>query len=97
MGKTIAQCRKESVLPADGTPVVTNPTIDDCRGFLVKQKHIDARKAAPGIYKGWVPGAGGDIWWVQHEDGSVGAYVFTEVSDPPGVKEERPRFRKYRA
>jgi len=88
----IADCRKKNVLPPAGTPVVTDPALGDCRGFLVKQKHIDARKAAPGIYRGWVPGCGGDVWWIEHEDGSVGAYMFTEVSDPPDAK----RFRTYR-
>ena len=93
MGK-IAECRKDNVLPPGGTPVVTNPSISDCGGFLVKQKYIDARKAAPGIYRGWVAGAGGDLWWIEHEDGSVGAYMFTEVSDPPNAK--KSRFKKYR-
>lgn len=93
MGK-IAEHKKNTVLPPAGTPVVTNPIDSDCGGFFVKQKYIDARKAAPGIYRGFVAGAGGDVWWIEHEDGSVGAYMFTEVSDPPNAK--KPRFKTYR-
>lgn len=52
-------------------------------GFFVKPHHIDARKpvGTPGKYNGIVPGGGGDLWWVLHEDGSIGAYCYlTELA-----------------
>jgi hypothetical protein len=83
--RPIAECKKHNVLPAIGTPVkigAIDPP-DKCGGFLVKQKHIDARKAGiEGIYHGYVPGAGGDVWWVLHPDQTIGAYLSTEVFDP---------------
>lgn len=52
----------------------------ECGGFLVHQRYIDARRAGSrGTYKGWVPGAGGDIWWVENDDGAMAVYVFNEV------------------
>ena len=55
---------------------------NECQGFLVHQRHIDARKAgALGFYKGYVPGAGGDLWWIQHDDDTIGAYMHNEVFD----------------
>jgi hypothetical protein len=36
-----------------------------------------------------VPGHGGDVWFVLHEDGTVGAYSFTEM-EPIPAREELP-------
>jgi hypothetical protein len=84
--KPIAQSRQDNVLPIPNTPCQIieelSYTPEQCRAFLVKQKYIDARRAGvKGTYIGWVPGAGGDVWWVRHEDDSVGAYMFTEILD----------------
>lgn len=52
-------------------------------GFFVKQHHIDARKpvGTRGKYHGPIPGGGGDLWWVLHEDGSIGVYCYlTELA-----------------
>jgi len=48
------------------------------RGFLVQPHHIEARKpvGTRGTFHGIVPGGGGDLWWVRHEDGTIGAYCF---------------------
>jgi hypothetical protein len=32
-----------------------------------------------GTVTGYVPGHGGDAWWVQHDDGSVAAYWYPEL------------------
>jgi hypothetical protein len=50
-------------------------------GFCVNPKHIEARKpvGTKGMYAGVVPGAGGDLFWVTHDDGSVAAYAQTEL------------------
>lgn len=55
--------------------------LDDTQGMLIKLRHLECRKEGiTGTVKGFVPGHGGDVWWVQH-DGSeeVGAYCFTEM------------------
>lgn len=70
-------------LPEAGTRVVVANRNEDSHtgGFLVNPRHISARKpvGTNGVYKSWVPGAGGDLWWIEHEDGSVGAYAYTEL------------------
>ena len=30
---------------------------------------------------GWVPGAGGDLWIIEHEDSTVAVYSFDEIKD----------------
>lgn len=74
---------KEGILPKRGTKVKIKDKIAEkgaCEGFLVNPKHLDARSpGAYGSYKDFVPGAGGDVWWVEHEPGKVAAYMFDEV------------------
>jgi hypothetical protein len=67
------------VLP-DGTQIITHDALDPPTGLIIKQRHLDARRAsAPGIIRGWVPGHGGDVYWVEHKDETVAAaYCFTE-------------------
>lgn len=52
---------------------------DDITGMFVKKKYLDVRQVGiKGRITGYVPGHGGDIWWVEHDNGDVGAYIFTE-------------------
>lgn len=90
----IEKCKQANRLPDLGTLVFTRPSLVSCDSFFVHPKYIAARQEGLGILGGWVPGCGGDVWWVEHEDGLVGAYMFTEVFDaePPS----RPRYRTYR-
>ena len=66
-----------------GILVRTNKHVDDpdsTKGFLIKEEYITARKSnVAGQVQSYVPGHGGDIWFVRHEDGSVGAYGFPEL------------------
>lgn len=56
--------------------------IEDTEGMLVAKKHLDARElGAIGMVMGYVPGHGGDVWWVKHGNGTIGAYTFDEF-DP---------------
>lgn len=49
------------------------------RGMMISPKHLDVREAGVrGTVMGYVPGHGGDVWWVQHENGVVAAYCFDE-------------------
>lgn len=72
-------------LPEYGRKLITHKQLsysqhEATNTFFVVPKHILARKpGATGIYHGWVPGGGGDLWWVQHEDNSIGAYCYTEL------------------
>lgn len=57
--------------------------LGDTMGMMIKPKHLDVRKVGvTGTITGYVPGHGGDVWWVRH-DGSddVGAYVFDELEE----------------
>lgn len=70
-------------LPKVGAPVRIKNGImaaADCAGFLVLEEYIRARRpGALGKYWGFAAGAGGDVWWVKHEDNQIGAYMYDEV------------------
>jgi hypothetical protein len=49
------------------------------KGMIVHPAHLGARRVgACGVITGWVPGHGGDVWWISQGDGQVGAYCFDE-------------------
>ena len=79
---TISELKNSGRLPKSGMKVKTvcDPTMRT-ESFFVKSKNLVCRRDDEGVYYGWVPGAGGDVWWVQHSNGDVGAYCFTEVFD----------------
>ncbi len=64
----------------DGMHVKTNKSLGDTRGMCVAQKHLDARgRNKTGVIDGFVPGHGGDVYWIKHDsDHSIGAYTFEE-------------------
>lgn len=49
-------------------------------GLTIHARHLACRKAGvTGFVRGYVPGHGGDVWWVQHEGSEdIGAYCFNE-------------------
>lgn len=50
-------------------------------GMSVHLRHLGARRTSTrGVTDGYVPGHGGEVWWVKHEDGSVGAYSYSELN-----------------
>ncbi len=62
-----------------GLRVKTNGRLGETTGMFVVQKHLDARQPnKEGEIGGYVPGHGGDVWWVRHADGTIGAYMFDE-------------------
>lgn len=69
-----------------GTRIVTHATLnmgdndpDPTRGMLIRQEYLDARRPSMGgTIRGWVPGHGGDVYWVQNDDGGKAAYGFWE-------------------
>jgi len=85
--KPIEKAKKSHRLPERGTKLKIKEKIadkDDCVGFFVHAKHLDCRRSSElASYWDYVPGAGGDVWWVKHQDGTIGAYMFTEITDVP--------------
>jgi len=72
--------KERETLPENGSKVVTHAELGSTAGMMVKHEYIAARRpSAKGTMRGWVPGHGGDVWWVEHEDGSVAAYCFDEL------------------
>jgi len=70
----------------DGTPIITNTDVKPIKqaGVLVKDKYIQTRKpGAPGTILGCVPGHGGDIYWVEHEEGNIAVYGWPEFELEP--------------
>lgn len=62
-----------------GMKVVTTK-LGETTGMLIKPRHLDCRSSGiTGTVQSYVPGHGGDVWFVQH-DGSedIGAYCYTE-------------------
>ena len=52
----------------------------DTKGMFIGQLHLDVRAVGiKGTIVDYVSGHGGDVWWVKHDDGNVGAYVFDEL------------------
>ena len=64
-----------------GMKVKTAAELEDTREMLINPRHLECRKAGiTGTVKGYVPGHGGDVWWVAHDDSDdVGAYCYTEL------------------
>lgn len=78
----ISECKEINRLPHRGTKVHTDPDLEnDCKSFFVAVEHIKNRKKGKGQYYAFVPGSGGDLWWIKHEDGSIAAYSALEVFD----------------
>jgi len=79
---TIEYAKKRRAFPEFGTPVKTIVKKETVIAlFYIKQKFIDARQNIIGRYTGYVLGTGGAIWWIEHEDKTIGAYWFDEVFD----------------
>lgn len=67
-------------LPPVGARVKTKEKLGATKGMLVSPRHILSRKTgAAGNYVGFVPGHGGDVWWVDHGGGDVAAYSYDEL------------------
>jgi hypothetical protein len=66
----------------EGINVRTHARLRDTRGFMIAERHLLARRTdAAGTVLSWVPGHGGDVWWVRHNDGEVAPYCNDEVDE----------------
>ena len=76
----------ESIQDVIGKRIRTHKKLGSTKGFLVVEHHIAGRQpGALGIVEGFVPGHGGDVYWVRHTEGPpnmnpspVAAYSYTE-------------------
>jgi len=78
--------KKERRLPKQGTKVRTVTKLEGpFDGWLVEEKYIKARRSGNGVYHGFAPGTGGDVWWVKHSNGEIAAYsALEEIFDQEG-------------
>ena len=59
--------------------------LESTSGMIVAQEHLNNRKLGlTGIVRCCVAGHGGDAWFIEHDDKSIGAYCFTEFSETIG-------------
>jgi hypothetical protein len=67
-------------IPKNGTKLIVTNLDKETKGFLVKEKHTACRRVGEVVeMMGYVPGAGGDLWWCKHSNGDIAAYGFWEV------------------
>ena len=58
-----------------GLKVKTNAKLGTTEGWSVERRHMRARRRnALGVVENYVPGHGGDVWFVKHEGGAVAVY-----------------------
>jgi hypothetical protein len=56
-------------------------TLNSTQGMLIHSKHLAIRQLGKeGTVEGYVPGHGGDVWWVRQDNG-VAAYAFREIEE----------------
>jgi len=62
-----------------GMRVRTNQSLGSTRDFLVEHRYLVTRTPdKPGVILNYAAGHDGDVWWVKHDDGSIGAYCYEE-------------------
>lgn len=72
---------EEGRYPSTGDRILVT-RLGSTTGMTIAQRHLDVRRVgASGTVTGWVPGHGGDVWWVLHDESEeVGAYVVDEMA-----------------
>lgn len=58
-------------------------------GKLNSPSEIASMISGRNHFMGYVPGHGGAVWFVLHDDGTIGAYSFTEM-EPQATRDELP-------
>lgn len=58
---------------------------EDTGGLFINPKYLDNRSVGKtGKVLGYVPGHGGDVWWVEHDgESGVAAYCYNEFEEIP--------------
>lgn len=72
--------QEPSQVLGEGTRVVTNGQLGSVAGLIIKEHHLRARRPnAVGTVKGFVPGHGGDVYWILHDGETIAAaYCWNE-------------------
>lgn len=71
--------KQPDMVPDAGT-ILRVTHLGSTSGMLIATKHLDCRRAGEKVtMRGWVPGHGGDVWFVQHDNGDIAVYSFTEL------------------
>jgi hypothetical protein len=53
--------------------------LGNTQGMVIHGRYLRTRRlGATGRTIGWIPGHGGDVWGVEHDDGTVAAYCINE-------------------
>lgn len=87
-----AKFKDGSGYPSEGERVVVH-RLGTTEGFLIHAKHLSCRKVGSvGTATSYVPGHGGDVWFVRHDgDGEVAAYMYDELRPvEPSPEATRP-------
>lgn len=75
-------------LVTPGLKIRTNHKLGSTQGYCVVPKHLEARKPSiEGVIRQYVPGHGGDVWFVGHDDGAIGVYCYDEFESIETTKE----------
>jgi hypothetical protein len=62
-----------------GLRVRTATTLGDTTGMIIAPKILaNRRPGASGTLRSYVPGHGGDVWFVEHAGGDIAAYAYDE-------------------
>lgn len=80
------ECREGLPLLANPVPsmkIVTIDKLESTDGMMIHAKHLNERRAStPGRLLDYVPGHGGDVWFVEHEGAAVAAvYSLAEMRE----------------
>lgn len=68
----------------NGTAVRTNTQLEIPQSMIAMPSLIANRRPdSQGMITGVVPGHGGDVYWVKHEDDKVAPYSFSEFELVP--------------
>lgn len=66
--------------PSEGDEVITLD-LESTEGMIVPGRLIESRKAnMPGVIIGYVPGHGGDVWYVDHFAEAQAVYSTSELA-----------------
>jgi hypothetical protein len=80
MARTISGVRKLTVdLKLGSGQKVDITKLEPTIGWLIKDKNMKTRRVGPGQIINYVPGHGGDVWFVRNEpENTVAAYAINE-------------------
>lgn len=77
--------------PMSGTRVKTKGVLGSTDGIFVTASFLaNRRRSTLGRFTNFVPGHGGDVWLIAHDDGSVAPYSYRELHVYVPVRTHKP-------